>query len=1258
MNTGNYIYEKEDLRIGGTSPLSFKLFYNAMDCGDQEVLGEGWSHNYGICLKKRNKGELLVIVSGDGREVSFRRTVNSQYLPVMGDRGCIKESNELYFCELDSQKYVFDKDGRMLRQTDADGASRKFRYNAEGLLEYAENENGDFLHYTHNEERHLIFVKDHTGREVSLEYQYGKLRWFTNSSGKTCTYEYNVNGRLQGIITPRGILVGKNEYDGENRVLKQTMPDGGIMEVRYDDENRRTYVREKNGSMISYECDDRARNIRTVYDDGEEFYAYNDRNQKVLFIDKNGNQTRYQYDMQGNLTGIVNALGEKISYVYDQEGRLLTVTAFGKIRKKYEYDEKGRLTRITDVLGRSRKITYDGNNRIRQIVQADGSSYQISYDLKGNVESVEDPYEACTYYRYDALNRVTVHIDAEGNKTQYEYDERDHLTCITNPEGKIRSYSFNESGRPVLVRDFDGKTISAEYDCMNRPERLTDKEGNVIVCKYNRMGKVSEEVSPAGTVTRYQYDGHNRLKRREIIKKAKRSSEICVTEYTYDAVGNLVCMETGNGNEVLSAYTYAYDALNRVTEITDFTGRKTILTYHYSGQISSITDPDGNRRLFNYNDAGELIEETDLRGNVTRYTYNALGLTESVTDGMGRTVRYIYLPGGRLEKILYPNGCSQRFTYDRTGRIKTRTDIYGNCLTYHYDCMGRVVRMTGEAGQEKSFVYGSSGKPVSMKDVTGNITTYEYSPNGNMTAVTDAAGNRSEYAYDEEDHLIRICRYGTEEETPRETIYERDSLGQIESIRDASGREEYYSFDALGRISEKTDRRGIRTAYFHTPDGKLKRIEYGDGTWTETDYTTSGKSVLIKNPEGEIRIERDRFGKPVKITNASGKSILYEWGNHGEKKSMVYPDGEKVSYLYDENLQLKELIRKAPGRKDVHVLYKRNREGKLTEKIMGDGLRTVWEYNHLGQLSRLVHENHGRILDEYRYEYDAAGNRTALVKKRSGLPDESGAYSFEYDRLYRLIRVKKDGNVLRTYQYDSFGNRTVLEDDQTGVKICSVYNAQNQMVSAELRTEKKAGDSEKPTAVIRSFSYDENGNLTAEYENGRLRHGYRYNAMNRLAEAWNGMGERSVYRYNGLGKRDGQDDMEYILDLTKSCHDLLEIRTSGGTQKFYRDYALSFMEEDCKPERYYMNDELGSPVRVLYEIGKGDACGYDEFGNDLSGLERQNISSSYTPHGKGQPFGYTGYLCDPVSNTLYAHARQYQPGSGRFIAQEDRKSVV
>ena len=226
---------------------------------------------------------------------------------------------------------------------------------------------------------------------------------------------------------------------------------------------------------------------------------------------------------------------------------------------------------------------------------------------------------------------------------------------------------------------------------------------------------------------------------------------------------------------------------------------------------------------------------------------------------------------------------------------------------------------------------------------------------------------------------------------------------------------------------------------------------------------------------------------------------------------MVYPDGEKVSYLYDENLQLKELIRKAPGRKDVHVLYKRNREGKLTEKIMGGGLRTIWKYNHLGQLSRLIHENHGKILDEYCYEYDAAGNRISLMKKRSGFPDESGKYSFEYDILYRLASVKKDGKVQRTYQYDSFGNRTVSEDEQKGIRICSVYNVLNQLVSEEFQPKKEIGDSKELSSVIRSFSYDENGNLTAEYENGRLGLGYWYNAINRLAEAWNGLG------WDGMG---------------------------------------------------------------------------------------------------------------------------------------------
>ncbi|MBR6402527.1 MAG: hypothetical protein IKS48_04010 [Eubacterium sp.] len=51
--------------------------------------------------------------------------------------------------------------------------------------------------------------------------------------------------------------------------------------------------------------------------------------------------------------------------------------------------------------------------------------------------------------------------------------------------------------------------------------------------------------------------------------------------------------------------------------------------------------------------------------------------------------------------------------------------------------------------------------------------------------------------------------------------------------------------------------------------------------------------------------------------------------------------------------------------------------------------------------------------------------------------------------------------------------------------------------------------------------------------------------------------------------------------------------------------------------------------------------GYDEFGNDL-----------YSNQGVTQPFGYTGYQIDSISNTYFAQAREYKSDIGRFAGED------
>lgn len=129
-----------------------------------------------------------------------------------------------------------------------------------------------------------------------------------------------------------------------------------------------------------------------------------------------------------------------------------------------------------------------------------------------------------------------------------------------------------------------------------------------------------------------------------------------------------------------------------------------------------------------------------------------------------------------------------------------------------------------------------------------------------------------------------------------------------------------------------------------------------------------------------------------------------------------------------------------------------------------------------------------------------------------------------------------------------------------------------------------------------------------------------------------------------------------MLDLTSAENNLLEIIAGDGKQDFYWDANVSFMEETGMPPRYFLADELGSPVRVLYGTGKGNAYGYDEFGNDLYKKDGYTASDACGQE-SGQPFGYTGYRYDEISGTYFAQAREYQPEKGRFLSKDKDKYI-
>ncbi len=1255
LNTGNFVYTKEDLFIHGITKLHFCMTYNSMEEHEGGSIGEGWRHNYEISLRKAGEG-LLTLYLGDGQRISFRRCAGNVYEPVYGKTGLLKlEDSGCRYVTGAGREYFFDQEGNLRHQKERNGNIDTFLYDDKGRLAEVQGANGGRLYYHYNREGNLYRVCDHTGREVRLYYKYRVMYRFVNSLGYAYDYGYNENLRMESVTTPRGVTGVFNRYDSVNRVVRQTTPDGGEVELRYDDAGKCTFARDQRGHITTYGSDDRFRNVVTEHKGSREQFRYNDNDQIIFYEDGNGNQTRYQYDERGRLSGVTDALGRQQDYRYDREGRLQFCVIDGKEVFRNIYNEKGRMSAVVDALGRMRRFTYDEKGLPESIIQPDGSSTRFSRDERGNILGVTYPDGVMVRYRYDALNRMTELTDAEGNTVRYQYDARDHLLSVTNKEGAVRRFSYDVSGRMTEVQDFDGGTYQVTYDDMGRPESVRDKEGRVSRREYDLAGNVAAEIFPSGEMVSYEYDRENRLTKEKHTAEGGQEAGIIV-DYAYDPAGNLLKVEAGDGKKVLSVTSYEYDVLNRVVAVTDPAGGKTLYSYdRYSGRVSGITDPMGNRRRYCYDAAGELTEETDIKGNATRYTYDIFGKLTSVTDGAGRTTEYSYLPGGRLEKVVYPDGRQTGYEYDSIGQIKRRTDNTGYSVSFFYDSMGRIQKTAGSDGQEKAYTYDMAGHVTSVTDALGNRTEYAYTPGGKLWEVLDALGNRTEYTYDMADRLIRVCQHG-DPEADRITEYVRNGFGQVVCVRDAAGREEFYSYDVLGRMTENTDRDGLRTAYTYTPDGRTESILYDDGRKVEFRYTPLGQPDLVRDWLGETRIERNCYGEPVSITDHAGRTVRYEWGSMGERRCVAYPDGTTVKMQYDELLHQTGFIRSAAGKEDLWIRYKYDPLGRLCEKRSSGGYHTSFCYDKAGRLAELKHEDTTGILDRYRYEYDAAGNKSAIHKERRSLPGESGSYRYTYDGLQRLTGVEKDGGLLRRYQYDPFGNRISMEDYEHGASSEFSYDILNRLSEERKYQSPSVPENQDAYKCIR-YEYDGRGNQTGEYEGGILLHGYAYNAMNRLERAWNREGNKAVYSYNGSGQRTAEEKdgirEEYLLDLTRQYNNMLWLERDKKKQRFYWDSNVSVMEEEGRKPRYYLQDEIGSVLRSLYDNGNGDRYGYDEFGRDAHGLEGEvKTKPGYTRQGKGQPLGYTSYRYDEVGGSYFAQAREYRPESGRFLAED------
>jgi len=286
------------------------------------------------------------------------------------------------------------------------------------------------------------------------------------------------------------------------------------------------------------------------------------------------------------------------------------------------------------------------------------------------------------------------------------------------------------------------------------------------------------------------------------------------------------------------------------------------------------------------------------------------------------------------------------------------------------------------------------------------------------------------------------------------------------------------------------------------------------------------------------------------------------------------------------------------------------------------GQQTVYyDYDGSNRLSQI-----SRGDDAVSITYDAAGRRNGVR-----LPNGVGA-SYSYDQAGHntsIIYKAVNGDLLAAYDYayDANGRRT-LRHDRLGESLLSppsvedaTYDQSNKVVASEGR----------------SFTYDENGNLTSD----GIRT-YAWNVRNQLVATSVGGETEFVMSYDALGRRiakSGKSTKIYAYDGENVAVE------SVGDKAFPMLNGLGVDERYARgagpDEQFYLVDALGSATAITDPGGNiTERYTYSEYG-----------VSDNAPGPSDNQYMFTGREYD-ADDIYYYRARYYQPSLGRFISED------
>ncbi len=363
--------------------------------------------------------------------------------------------------------------------------------------------------------------------------------------------------------------------------------------------------------------------------------------------------------------------------------------------------------------------------------------------------------------------------------------------------------------------------------------------------------------------------------------------------FTYNAQTNLQTVTDAFGRTLTLAYTG-----NRISTVSDSTGRQTFYGYDAAGNLTTTTDPESNTWTYQYDTNHQITAIIDPENITTiQNHYDPLGCVTQQISATSNAWNFYVGGGYGIEEDPYGNQIIHRF--DSDGRNLGTENALGHQTTRLYDGQGHLISQVNERGVTNLYIYDVDHNLLSETEAAGTpqerSSGYGYDDLHRRITVTNALGEITRYQYDAEHHLTGITNALDDsasfeywpngllkkktEDGGRITEYAYDAYGHIDTIISTDAGTVDFDYNARGELADREDAQNQTTEYFYDRISRMVRIEYPDGSSVSNSYWDNG---LLKQ-----------------TTDANGQTTETTWTPAYKQAAITFPDGGVVSNTYD-----------------------------------------------------------------------------------------------------------------------------------------------------------------------------------------------------------------------------------------------------------------------------------------------------------------------------------------------------------------------